>query len=413
MAQREKEFGERSNDDIIREILREHAGRENPIGTKEIIKHVIAMGHVNGKDKSGKDKSKIERKAIEGFMDRMGARVYETEEECDEIIRECRVTEREIIFIKKGQEGRTIGYWMMETLSDTEWMFLMDSVLNSKILTKKEADNLANRITFLAGKRFSDLTNYRHRMGNQSYFIGDDDIDEKVGYIESRVLQQVRLIRQAIKQGKKIKFNLCVYDYGNQKVRLVSYGRHGKVLPETPEKYKEDVHRICSPFDIMFSNGRYYMLGADLETERRTDLKYKLYRIDLMTDVTINRAKAITKEEVGLLELNDLFEYRMENPYMFTGKVERVRIRIDADQFTQVVDWFSDRFKVVGYDADENKYYDIELKVNLNSFTFWILQYSGCVEVLDDRGKKGEKSYRNRIKETLKKALEKYEEDDQ
>lgn len=413
MAQREKEFGERSNDDIIREILREHASRENPIGTKEIIKHVIAMGHVKGKDKSGKDKSKIERKAIEGFMDRMGARVYETEEECDEIIRECRVTEREIIFIKKGQEGRTIGYWMMETLSDTEWMFLMDSVLNSKILTKKEADNLANRITFLAGKRFSDLTNYRHRMGNQPYFIGDDDIDEKVGYIESRVLQQVRLIRQAIKQGKKIKFNLCVYDYGNQKVRLVSYGRNGKVLPETPEKYKEDVHRICSPFDIMFSNGRYYMLGADLETERRTDLKYKLYRIDLMTDVTINRAKAITKEEVGLLELNDLFEYRMENPYMFTGKVERVRIRIDADQFTQVVDWFSDRFKVVGYDADENKYYDIELKVNLNSFTFWILQYSGCVEVLDDRGKKGEKSYRNRIKETLKKALEKYEEDDQ
>lgn len=45
------------------------------------------------------------------------------------------------------------------------------------------------------------------------------------------------------------------------------------------------------------------MLGADLETERRTDLKYKLYRIDLMTDVTINRAKAITKEEVGLSEL--------------------------------------------------------------------------------------------------------------
>ena len=403
-----KEFGERSNDDIIREILREYASRENPIGKAEIIKHVIAMGYVKGKDKSGKDKSKIKREAIDGFMDRMGARVYETEEECDEIIRECRVTEREIIFIKKGQEGRTIGYWMMETLSDTEWMFLMDSVLNSKILTKKEADNLANRITFLAGKRFSVLTNYRHRMGNQPYFVGDDDIDEKVGYIESRVLQQVRLIRQAIKQGKKIKFNLCVYDYGNQKVRLVPYGRHGKVLPETPEKYKEDVHRICSPFDIIFSNGRYYMLGADLETERRTDLKYKLYRIDLMTDVIINRAKAVTKEEVGLLELNDLFEYRMENPYMFTGKVERVRIRIDADQFTQVVDWFSDRFKVVGYDADENKYYDIELKVNLNSFTFWVLQYSGCVEVLD-RGKKGEKSYRNKIKETLKKALEKYE----
>ena len=116
MARPGKEFGERSNDDIIRDILREYASRENPIGKAEIIKHVIAMGYVKGKDKSGKDKSKIKREAIDGFMDRMGARVYETEEECDEIIRECRVTEREIIFIKKGQEGRTIGYWMMETL---------------------------------------------------------------------------------------------------------------------------------------------------------------------------------------------------------------------------------------------------------------------------------------------------------
>ena len=47
MTRPEKGFGERSNDDIIREILREHASRENPIGRKEIIKHVIAMGYVD------------------------------------------------------------------------------------------------------------------------------------------------------------------------------------------------------------------------------------------------------------------------------------------------------------------------------------------------------------------------------
>lgn len=43
MTRPEKEFGERSNDDIIREILREYASREDPIGKKEIIKHVIEM----------------------------------------------------------------------------------------------------------------------------------------------------------------------------------------------------------------------------------------------------------------------------------------------------------------------------------------------------------------------------------
>ena len=38
---------------------------------------------------------------------------------------------------------------------------------------------------------------------------------------------------------------------------------------------------------------------------------------------------------------------------MFTGNVERVRLRVDCDQLTQIVDWFGENFKVVGYDANE------------------------------------------------------------
>ena len=399
MSKPEKAYGEHNNDDIIRDILRKYASRENPIGAKYIS------------DRAEEKGIRIGRNAIAGFANRMGAKFYETEEECDEIIKECSAEEREIIFVKTSEEGRrTKGYWMMETISESEWMFLLDSVLYSKILTKKEADNLAKRITFLAGKSFSDLTKYRHNMKNQPYIVGDDDIDEKVGHIDSRVLKHVHLIREAIKEAKKVKFNLCVYDYGDQSVRLVPYGKHGKVLPETPARYREDVHRIVSPFEVIFSNGRYYMLGADLETERSTDLKYKLYRVDLMDDLSFApRTVAITKKEAGVEEeLANLFKYRMENPYMFTGQVERVRIRVDADQFTQIVDWFSDDFRVVGNDADEDSYYDIEVKVNINSFTFWVLQYSGCVEVLET-GKKGDESYRNHIKETLRKALEKYD----
>lgn len=401
MSRPETGFGEHCVDDTIRDILREKASREKPIGQSAIVKYLKEKGISRT------------RSVVIGFADRMGAREYVTEEDCDEIIKECRADEREIIFAKKGEEGRTIGYWMMEVISESEWMFLMDSVLYSKIFTKKEADNLAKRITFLAGKSVSELTTYRYRMENQPYIVGDGDIDEKVGHIESRVLKQVHLIREAIKVGKKVKFNLCVYDYGDQKIRLVPYGKNGKVLPETPKKYRKDVHRICSPFEVIFSNGRYYMLGADLETERSACLKYKLYRIDLMDDLSINRATAITKKEAGIEEeLANLYKCRIENPYMFTGRVERVRIRVDADQFTQIVDWFSDDFDVVGFDANENAYYDIEVKVNLNSFTFWILQYSGCVEVIGS-GKKGDDSYRNHIKETLRKALEKYEEDEE
>ena len=381
---REKEFGETNKYDTIRYILKNYSNREKPIGIKAISGYAKEMG-VN-----------IKRSAIEGFMDEMIVRTYETDEEVDEYLAEWSAEDREIYFCKTSKEGRrTRGYWMLETISDSEWLFIIDSVLNSKILTKKETDNLTKRLLLLAGKNVSALTSYRNRMMDQPYFVGDDIIDDKIGHIESSVLKKVQLIRNAINEGKKVKFTLNTYQYGNQEVRLVPYGKSV---------------RICSPYEVIYSNGRYYMVGADLDTERSGILKYKLYRIDLMTDVSVTRATATTKEAAGI-DLSNLYKYRLENPYMYSGEVKEVQIRVDADQLTQIVDWFSDDFRVVGLDADEDAYYDIEVKVNLNSFTFWILQYSGCVEVLDT-GKKNDESYRNHIKETLRKALEKYEEDE-
>ena len=403
---RRTESGEMANPDVIRQIMREHSSRENPLGITAISRYANDMGYSIG------------RNAIEGFMTKMNVKPYETEEECDELLQGCSSDLREIYFCKTSSEGRrTRGYWVMEALSDSEWMFIVDSIIYSKILTKRESENFAKRVTLLAGKKVSDLMKYRYRMEDQPYFVGDEDIDETAGHIESRVLKQVKLIREAIKIKKKVKFNLCVYDYGDQNVRIVPYGKHGKVLPETPDRYREDVHRVVSPFEVVYSNGRYYMLGADLDTERNPELKYKLYRIDLMEDLTINRKDAITKEEAGIQdELMNLYKYRLENPYMFTGKVEKVRIRVDADQLTPIVDWFSDDFEVIrsiekesdDFDTEDAAFYDIDVKVNLNSFRFFVLQYSGCLEVLE---RKGDNSYRNSIKDTLKIALKKYEEE--
>ena len=139
-------------------------------------------------------------------------------------------------------------------------------------------------------------------------------------------------------------------------------------------------------------------------------LKYKLYRIDLMTDLSVTKAAAVTKEEVGIeQEMEDLFRYRIENPYLFIGKTETVRLRVDSEQFTQIVDWFGDNFSVIGHDVNEDKYYDIEVRVNTGGFLYWVLQYSGCVQVLD-RDEKEENSFNNRVVENLKNILSKYSE---
>lgn len=381
---KESKQGQQNKYDVIRHILREHSSKDKPIGVTEITRRAEEMG------------CSIGRNAVENFMNEMPAKEYETEDELKEYLREWRAEEREIIFCKTSNEGRRArGYWMLESISRSEWIYLLDSVLYSKILTKKEADNLAKRIVLLAGGDFSKLTEYRKRMDNQPFFHGDEKTDEAIGHMEGRVLGQVYLIRKAIDEGKKVKFNLNVYKYDNQKVKLVPYGKFG---------------RICSPFEMVYSNGRYYMLGTDAETARREDIKYKLYRIDLMTDLSITRAVAATRESAEIDEVKDLFKFRIENPYMFTGEVQKVKLRVDSEQFTQIVDWFGDNFKVIGYDANEEKYYDIEVSVNANSFIYWVLQYSGCVTVLDAGKKEGEQSFRNRVIETLKATLQKYEE---
>ena len=76
--------------------------------------------------------------------------------------------------------------------------------------------------------------------------------------------------------------------------------------------------RVCSPYDLIMSNGRYYMLGADLKTERSDYLKYKLYRVDLMSDLSITKMKAKSREEAEIKDTDDIYNFRKENPYMLS-----------------------------------------------------------------------------------------------
>ena len=65
-----------NNYDVIRYILRNHASREKPIARKEIEDLATAMDY------------KVGRTAIRGFMEKELVLTYETEEECDELLRD-------------------------------------------------------------------------------------------------------------------------------------------------------------------------------------------------------------------------------------------------------------------------------------------------------------------------------------
>ena len=88
---REKEPGEQNKYDVIRNILREYASREKPIGVTEIVRRAKEKGY------------KLSRTSVENFMMEMAVKPYETEKEYDDYLREWGIDEREIILCKTSK----------------------------------------------------------------------------------------------------------------------------------------------------------------------------------------------------------------------------------------------------------------------------------------------------------------------
>ena len=372
---------EKKNDkySAIRGVLRKYSSFDKPMKLKDIQAMLDQQGY------------EIKRHAITTAMDDMG--IVEVERDSDyKAARDLYMKDGERIYCR-STNGRRTNYWIEGAITDAELGLLVDMVLSSKILTQKESQSLASRLIQLSGKELDDAMKYRHRVKKQPY-IAKENYELPVAV--SEVAQRAYLVRKAIEQQKKVCFTLNVYDYDGKHIYLKPCGK------------KE---RICSPYDLIMSNGRYYALGS--ETEQSGSIRYKLWRVDLMTNLSITNETAKTAKEAGIsAELDDISKYRRENPYMFLGEKRNVRFKVERDYFTQVVDWFGDDFKVIppqkGEEIDES-YLTIQVKVSTNSFIFWVLQYGGCTEVMEWDG---DDCFRETVKLKLNEILQKYLESD-
>lgn len=372
-----------SNQEVVRKVLVEHSSQDHPLGVNKIIDEADSIGYTVG------------RNAVENYMNRVVSVTYSKDEELYDMLKHSIPVNGEIFCCKINSDGnRTRGYWVLNLLSDAEWMYLLDSILYSKILTQEEAGNLCERITLLSGRELSNFTQYSARMTNQPFII--KSFDKIANHIESSVLNRVENIRTAIANKDKVRFDLCTYVYNGKMIELEAYKGNNRVNPNADEKYLKQVHRTISPVDIVYANGRYYVLGIEENSQKHP---YH-YRVDLMKNLKIMKEKI--SEDTKNKQIPDLFVHRMENSYMFSGELEKVHIKIRAEHFTQVVDWFSNRLEVL---EKKESYYIIGLKVNIKSFKYWVLQYSECVEVLPING---DSSFRDSIKETLENTLKKY-----
>jgi hypothetical protein len=145
-------------------------------------------------------------------------------------------------------------------------------------------------------------------------------------------------------------------------------------------------------------NGRYYLVATYDNSE-----KCYYYRVDLMTNIKIT--KVVSVDRVNIPELKggiNMSEYMFQHPYMISGNIKSMKLRVNKSIFTQIVDWFGTEFTILPKTETEDTV-DIRVEVCENAMHYWLLQYGENVEVLDMG-----KDFADKMQKAAKIIYEKY-----
>lgn len=245
---------------------------------------------------------------------------------------------------KEGIVRRT-NYYYANAITDAELKFLLDSTLYSSIINQKHANRLAKNIQNLSGKHLKDMTQYAAVFGETRYSPSND------------VLSNVELLMQALGKSK-VTFQLNVYSTGK------------RLVPAKKE------HDTVNPHYVVMGSGRYYLLATYDNSE-----KVYYFRVDLMTDIRITKEPSVGREKIPELKNGiDWSKYMFQHPYMVTGTVERIKLRIKKEHFTQIIDWFGTDIRVLSETGDT---VDVEVRACEKAMKYWLLSYGESVEALN------------------------------
>ena len=174
-------------------------------------------------------------------------------------------------------------YYDGNQFDNSELRLLIDAVLSSRFVTKKQAKDLAKRLASLANKHFLPHTKHIHVLANHAK-------TENTG-----VFYAVDLFDEAIDKGLKVSFDYLSIDSS---------------LKLTKKK-----RVTVSPIQMVVKNQFYYLLGVEKRSVHTYSGAYKRqdvtpYRIDLIANPTIESVRA----DVNLKALTSSGqEYRAED----------------------------------------------------------------------------------------------------
>lgn len=308
---------------VILQTLAEHASKEKPITCKEIVEIL-------------QDDFPSERKSVERIVKQLKYAgvpingVNEISEDYEEPEKNFRISRS--------------GIYLERDFSDENLQLLIDSVLYSKYISKAEAEDLMKKIRDMGSATF------------QKKNKGIAKLSSVYHAREARFFKELNVIQQAIAQEKKLSFSYGTYKESNGKFVI------------------EERNNTVSPYHLVFSNGKYYLIGY---REEKNQIWH--YRVDKIYKAKIESGnrKPITDTALKGVSIGD---YVLQHPFLFTGEAERIVMKVNSNQIGHVVDTFGENFQRISYDKLTTT---IAVSCAEDDAYYWALQFSGIVEVLE------------------------------
>lgn len=239
----------------------------------------------------------------------------------------------------KAQAG-----WRMSTfLSPAEARLLSDSLALSRISQDAMSDMLNKLNGLVGGIKLS--TNYLTTTSAKDRFNGE-------------FLSSIKTINEAIVSGKSITF------------RYANYDRSGKPVPRLIKDTNEPRRYHVDPYQMVFKNGRYYLVCASHGHPERQ----LLFCIDRLIQPEPS-AEAVQPRKQPF----DAIAYMRERPYPVTDEVTEIVMFAQPAAFNYIFDWF-DNPQIIG--PTPHGWYQVTAKSPIKAAYWWALQYADAPVVI-------------------------------
>lgn len=263
----------------------------------------------------------------------------------------------DIEFIKSSQN---LYHIVSREFDIAELKVLIDAVVSSKFISKGKSQELANKISKLAGPYACNE------------LVRNIDVERRVKGENKHLLLIVDIINSAINQKKKIAFKYFTYD----------------VRKEKKEKHNGYVYKF-SPYKLVWNGDYYYVIGF---SDKYNDIgSFRVDRISKMPEILEEKAVPMPRSFDINSYLNTMF-------HMYSGERKDVELVCDNSVMDSIIDRFGESVKV--YANDMESFRIIVNTAVSHVFFSWVFGFGGKVRI------KAPVDAKNKYAEMLRKAWE-------